>query len=71
MADPSLLGRLPAVAAPVLVVWGAADRMIPVEQGHAYAAAIPGAQFRLISDAGHLPQLETPDELLKIAEDFA
>lgn len=71
MADPSLLGRLPAVAAPVLVVWGAADRMIPVEQGQAYAAAIPGAQFRLIPDAGHLPQLETPDELLKIVGDLA
>ena len=71
MADPSLLGRLPAVAVPVLVVWGAADRMFPAGQGQAYAAAIPGAQFRLISDAGHLPQLETPDELLKIVEDFA
>ena len=71
MADPSLLGRLPAVAVPVLVVWGAADRMFPAGQGHAYAEAIPGAQFRLISDAGHLPQLETPDELLKIVEDFA
>ena len=71
MADPSLLRRLPTVAAPVLVVWGAADRMIPVEQGQAYAAAIPGAQFRLIPDAGHLPQLETPDELLKIVGDFA
>ena len=71
MDDPSLLGRLPAAAVPVLVVWGAADRMIPVEQGQAYAAAIPGAEFRLISGAGHLPQLETPDELLEIVWDFA
>ena len=64
MDDPTLLGRLPAAAVPVLVVWGAADRMIPVGHGQAYAAAIPGAEYQLISDAGHLPQLETPDKLL-------
>ena len=62
--DPSLLGRLPAISIPTLVVWGAADRMIPPEHGQAYASAIPGAQFRLIAHAGHLPQLETPAELL-------
>jgi pimeloyl-ACP methyl ester carboxylesterase/mannose-6-phosphate isomerase-like protein (cupin superfamily) len=71
MDDPSLLGRMPAVAVPVLVVWGAADRIIPVEHGEAYAAAIPGAEFQVISDAGHLPQLETPDKLLQMVWDFA
>jgi len=71
MADPSLLGRLPAVAAPVLVVWGAADRMFPVEHGRAYAQAIPGAQLLVIADAGHLPQLETPKEMLRAVGDFA
>jgi pimeloyl-ACP methyl ester carboxylesterase/mannose-6-phosphate isomerase-like protein (cupin superfamily) len=70
MADPGLRGRLAAVAMPTLVVWGEADRMIPVEHGHAYADGIPGAQFRLISHAGHLPQMETPDELLKVVRSF-
>lgn len=70
MADPALLDRLPSVASPVLVVWGAADRMIPPEHGLAYTRAIPGAEFRLISDAGHLPQLETPDTLLGLLQDF-
>jgi pimeloyl-ACP methyl ester carboxylesterase len=71
MTDPSLLGRLPDVRIPALVVWGAADRMVPVEHGRAYAAAIPGGQFRLIAKAGHLPQLETPDELLAAVTEFA
>jgi mannose-6-phosphate isomerase-like protein (cupin superfamily) len=70
MADPTLLGRLPAIAGPVLVVWGAADRMIPPEHGLAYTRAIPGAQFQLISDAGHLPQLETPATLLRLLREF-
>jgi len=60
MADPSLLGRLPGISVPALVVWGAADRIVPVEHGQAYAHTIPDARLELIPDAGHLPQLETP-----------
>jgi pimeloyl-ACP methyl ester carboxylesterase len=71
MGDPTLLGRLAAMATPALVVWGAADRIFPPEHGRAYTAAIPGARFELIPDAGHLPQLETPGALLGLVEDFA
>jgi pimeloyl-ACP methyl ester carboxylesterase len=70
MADPGLRDRLPGIALPVLVVWGAADRMIPVEHGKAYTDGIPGARLRMISQAGHLPQLETPDELLAAVREF-
>jgi pimeloyl-ACP methyl ester carboxylesterase len=71
MADPGLLDRLPDVTVPVLVIWGEADRMIPVAHGQAYAKAIPGARFVLIPEAGHLPQLETPARLLAVIWDFA
>jgi pimeloyl-ACP methyl ester carboxylesterase len=70
MADPGLGDRLTAIAVPVLIVWGAADRMIPVEHGRAYAGAIPGAHLRIITHAGHLPQLEAPDELLAAVREF-
>ncbi len=71
MADRGLLDRLPAITIPVLVAWGAADRIVPQEHGRAYAGAIPGAQFLQIPDAGHLPQLETPAKLLGAIQDFA
>jgi pimeloyl-ACP methyl ester carboxylesterase/mannose-6-phosphate isomerase-like protein (cupin superfamily) len=70
MTGPGLLDRLPGVTAPVLVVWGTADRIVSAEHGLAYTRAIPGAEFRLISDAGHLPQLETPEELQSLVQDF-
>jgi mannose-6-phosphate isomerase-like protein (cupin superfamily) len=70
MTDPTLSGRLPGVTAPVLVVWGIADGIVPPEHGLAFTRAIPGAQFELISDAGHLPQLETPGTLLGLLTDF-
>jgi pimeloyl-ACP methyl ester carboxylesterase len=71
MADPSLLSRLPAISIPTLVVWGAADRMVPLAHGHAYADAIPGGQLQIITKAGHLPQMETPGELLAAVWEFA
>lgn len=63
MSDPTLLGRLPAINHPVLVVWGRADRIVAPSHGEVYAAAIPGARHDLIADAGHLPQIETPQRL--------
>lgn len=70
MSDPGLRDRLKAITMPVLVVWGAADRMIPIEHGRAYADGIPGARLQVITQAGHLPQMETPDELLAAVQAF-
>ncbi len=70
-ADAGLLGRLPAISIPALVVWGAADRIVPLAHGRAYADAIPGAELHVIATAGHLPQLETPADLLALVGDFA
>ena len=70
MTDPSLRGRLAAIAAPTLVIWGDADRIADPGYGRAYAAAIPGARFELLTETGHLPQLETPEQLLRAVWDF-
>src|SRR5499427_4841094 len=71
MTDPSLRGRLAAIACPVLAVWGDADRIVDPGYGRAYAAAIPGARFELLTETGHLPQLESPEKLLQVVWDFA
>ena len=71
MADPTLLRRLHEVRVPTLVVWGAADRMIPREHGEAFASSIAGARLEIFEDAGHLPQLEAPEHLLRVVKGFA
>ena len=71
MTDATLAGRLADVTAPTLVLWGEADQIAGPEYGRAFAAAIPGAQFRLLTATGHLPQIETPAELLRPVWDFA
>ena len=44
----------------MLVVWGTDDSWIPVDRAHRLAGMIPGAELRLIEDAGHLIQLDQP-----------
>jgi pimeloyl-ACP methyl ester carboxylesterase len=71
MGDPKLRRRLKRVSIPVLVVWGASDRVIDPEYGRAYAQAFPDARFELIPEAGHLPQIEQPERLLTLVRKFA
>jgi len=49
MTDSSLSGRLAGSTVPTLVVWGESDRIVDPEYGRAYAAAIPGARFVLLT----------------------
>ena len=64
MSDPTLAGRLGGLRVPARILWGESDRIVDSEYGKAYAAAIPSATFTLLPGTGHLPQVETPGELL-------
>ncbi|MFD7306794.1 alpha/beta fold hydrolase [Promicromonospora sp. NPDC059942] len=70
MSDPTLLERLRALDdLPVHVVWGESDGIVSTGYGQAYAAAIPTAKFTVLPRSGHLPQVETPEELLDAVAD--
>jgi pimeloyl-ACP methyl ester carboxylesterase len=70
MADPSLRARLAGIKIPTLVVWGDSDGIAGPEYGRAFAGAIPGARYEVLPDTGHLPQLESPEALMDVLEDF-
>ncbi|MEV8566210.1 alpha/beta hydrolase [Streptomyces sp. NPDC051322] len=71
MHDPMLLQRLPGVTLPVLVLWGASDRIVTPAYGRAYADALGNARFELIAEAGHLPHLEQPDRVFGLIDAYA
>jgi pyruvate dehydrogenase E2 component (dihydrolipoamide acetyltransferase) len=52
-------------AVPVTVVWGRADRIIPVAQ----AESVTGAVRHLIDGAGHMPHMERPAEVRAAIEE--
>ena len=56
----------PSIDLPALVVWGTEDTWIPVDRAHRLARLIPGAELKLIENAGHLIQLDRPDELEEV-----
>lgn len=70
MSDPGLLTRLRDLVLPVHVVWGASDGIVDPEYGRAYADAIAGSRFTVLPRSGHLPQVETPEELLAVVADL-
>ncbi|GAC1313770.1 MAG: alpha/beta fold hydrolase [Chloroflexota bacterium] len=68
--DRKLLGRLERATMPALVVWGARDRLVPVQHAHAYAAALSSGHVEIIDDAAHYPYIEQPDAFAKIVSEF-
>ena len=53
--------RLYRLTAPTRVVWGEADRLIPVRYAEAWADAIAGADVLRVPGAGHLLNVDAPE----------
>lgn len=45
---------------PVLILWGAKDELIPLENGQAFARDIPGSRLVVFDGLGHVPHEEDP-----------
>lgn len=59
---PDSSSSLPEIKVPTLLLYGADDQIIPQADMESMATAIPGAQFVVIPQAGHLLNLEQPEE---------
>jgi len=70
IADRGLGNRIHRIAAPTLIVWGTADRIIAPVYAQEFAQKIVGSRIALIEHAGHLPHLEQPAAVLKTLFEF-
>jgi pimeloyl-ACP methyl ester carboxylesterase len=59
-----------AVTCPTLIVVGEHDFICGPVWNHVLANAIPGARYVEILDAGHFPQYEQPDEVMRIVSSW-
>lgn len=59
--DPGTPEKLHALAMPVLILWGAQDRLIPVSSARWFAQQIPQSKLIIYPDAGHIPMEEVAD----------
>ena len=67
---PDVTGGLAAVTVPTLVLSGAEDERFGPEVGRELAAAIPDATFVQVGEAGHLLNLEQPEQVNETLLDF-
>jgi pimeloyl-ACP methyl ester carboxylesterase len=70
MHDPSLAGMLGKIRAPTLVVSGDSDQIIPRECAERFAASIPGATLRTLTECGHFAHLDQPQQLAAVVREF-
>ena len=59
-----------AAELPLLIVWGARDRIIPAEHGRRAHELVPGSRFELFERAGHFPHLDEPERFIATLEDW-
>lgn len=68
--ERGLRARLHRVTAPVLVVWGRHDNLIPADYAEEWKKELADVQIAIIDDCGHVPQAEKLEETLTVVEKF-
>ncbi|AJC55156.1 alpha/beta fold hydrolase [Streptomyces sp. 769] len=63
-------GLLPRITVPTLVVVGTEDEFTPVADARAIHEATPGSRLTVIQGAGHMPNLERPEEFNAALTEF-
>jgi pimeloyl-ACP methyl ester carboxylesterase len=61
MRESDLRGKIGEIKAPSLVLWGMEDNTVPLRDASIVAKELPDADLRIIPNAGHWPQFETPE----------
>jgi 2-hydroxy-6-oxonona-2,4-dienedioate hydrolase len=63
-------GKLQGLHLPTLVIWGREDRLIPLDAGKRYQKGVDAAELVVISNCGHIPQIEKSTEFNRALLDF-
>jgi len=62
--------RLKRIKSPILVIWGRQDRILPLADGEAAVQKMADVRLHVMDRAGHLPQIDKPEEFNATVLDF-
>jgi pimeloyl-ACP methyl ester carboxylesterase len=62
--------RLERIKTPILMIWGRHDRILPVADGEAAVERMADVRLHIVDRAGHLPQIDKPEEFNATVLDF-
>ena len=63
--------RFKRAPVPLMVIFGEEDQIFDADRAIEGFADVPGVRSELIAEAGHAPQIERPDDVAALIEDFA
>ena len=69
LTDLDLTDKLVDIRCPVKVIAGLDDQTTPPEMSRALAKGIPDATYSEIEHCGHCPQLQKPEELMRLIQE--
>lgn len=64
------LERLKHIKTPTLLIWGAKDNWIPLNNGKRMDSVLPNSKLVVLEKSGHVPMEESPEESLAILNVF-
>jgi pimeloyl-ACP methyl ester carboxylesterase len=70
MAEADQRDLLPRIAVPTLLIWGELDVRSPLSVARQFERAIPDAELVVIPGAGHLSNLERPEQFNDAVREF-
>jgi pimeloyl-ACP methyl ester carboxylesterase len=62
--------RIPELRQPTLILWGAKDRLVPLEVGRRFEREIPGSRLIVFDGLGHVPHEEDPAATVRPVIEF-
>ncbi len=68
--DEDLLSDLSKIKTNTLIIWGKADKMVPVRYAYIFKEKIENSKLEIMPKIGHSPHLEEPEKFSKILTSF-
>lgn len=68
--NPNLSKWLHRITIPTLILWGAEDKIIPVQHAGAFHDSIPGSRLEIFPECGHLLHIENTSEFMDVVTRF-
>ena len=70
MAETDQRDLLPLITAPTLLIWGELDVRSPLSVAREFEQAMPDAKLVVIPEAGHVSNLEQPEQFNEAVREF-
>jgi pimeloyl-ACP methyl ester carboxylesterase len=62
--------KIKTIRQPTLILWGAQDKLIPLENASKFEADIPGSKLVVFEALGHVPHEEDAATTAKVVREF-